>query len=858
MPFKAPQPPEVDAETPEQLFGALPRSKKGHSTLWLHQGDILRTYYDKFRAKSDVAVELPTGTGKTLTGLLMADWNRRHRKVRVLYACPTVQLVSQVMRSAERQNIPVVDLSGRWREWNPADLLKFEQAKAVAIVSYNTIFNSNPHVSNVDTILFDDAHAGEQYVAGSYSLEVDRSKEPGLYDALRVELAPHLPSGVATRLSTATPDAVAWNGVNVVLPAANGELAAGLERAILENTQPFTPMRFSFSVLDGHLNACLVYVKWQKIFIRPFIPPTFENALFIGARQRIYLSATLGASGEMERAFGRQKIDRLQAPPAAGTPRAGRRFFVFPTQVRGSNPDEVTRQLIAKAGRAIVLTPSGAGVTYAEKHLVPEGWKVFGKSQVEGSFDTFAKTPHAVSILANRYDGIDLPAEACRNVVLLGYPRATHPQEEFLAVRARATSAMAERIRSRVIQGTGRCTRGPEDYALVVIGDVDTTTYLARPDVQNTLDPALQAEVQFGLANSDVSKADLFENVDHFLAQDDVWQNDAETEISTLQVSLARSDAPGSVKLGAAVNHEVVASELAWQSVWAEASAEAATAAQTMAGEPEISAYRALWLLLSAYYANAAVVAGGGSSTGVVDGYVKAALLAAQPQTWIREVTPFPGTDAQPLPPFDTFAAQTLANRLANSKFNAAKNISQLEEMMAGLRETDPNKYEPALTLLGGFLGADAFKPDAQGNCDSAWCWGNDMWITVEAKSDESAGDGLSIESVRQANTHLAILTTERGGAVIPHPNAASVIVSPRRRIDAGAVTSAQQHAHLMHVDDMLSLGEDVSKAWQQIRQLRNAEPAAVLGLVQELLQSSTLLPSDIFQRMTARSIGSD
>lgn len=858
MPFRAPQPPEVDADTPEQLFGVLPRSKKGHSTLWLHQGDILRAYHERYREKPDVAVELPTGTGKTLTGLLMADWNRRHRKVRVLYACPTIQLVSQVKRSAERQNIPVVDLSGSWRDWDQADLLKFERAKAIAIVSYNTIFNSNPHVDNADTILFDDAHAGEQYVAGSYSLEVDRTKSPALYEALRKELGPSLPAGVASRLAANMADTVAWNGVNLVLPAAEESLATRLEQAILENTEPYTPARFSFSVLDGHLSACLIYVKWQKVLIRPFIPPTFENSLFMGARQRIYLSATLGQSGELERAFGRQKIDRLPAPASAATPRAGRRFFVFPTQVKGINPEELTRKLIEKSGRAIVLTPSEYGVKVARKHLVPDGWSVFGRKEVEASFDKFADTESAVSILANRYDGIDLPAEACRNVVLFGYPRATHPQEEFLSSRARATSAMAERIRSRVIQGSGRCTRGPEDYALVVVGDVDTATYLARLDVQRTLDPALQAEIQFGIENSDVSETDLLENVDHFFAQDDEWQDSAEREIASLQSSLERGTAPGSSKLGDAVKHEVLASELAWQAVWAEASAQAATAAQAMAGQQEISAYRALWLLLSAYYANAAVMTGTGSSNEVVDGYVKAALAAAQPQTWIREVTPFPGAEPAPLPAYDLAAAQTIANRLTSGRFNAAKNIAQIEQTIAGLKATTPTKYEPALTSLGTLLGADAFKPDPQGNCDSAWCWGNDMWLTIEAKSDETPNDGLSIESVRQANTHLAMLSRERGDADIPFPTAASVIASPRAKIDSGAVTAAQQHVHLAHVEDVLSLAEDVEKTWGQIRQLRFAESSAVLGLVKDLLQANNLLPSDVFVRLTARPVSGD
>ena len=40
--------------------------------LFAHQADILRKYEAEMMQKSDVAIELPTGSGKTLVGLLIA------------------------------------------------------------------------------------------------------------------------------------------------------------------------------------------------------------------------------------------------------------------------------------------------------------------------------------------------------------------------------------------------------------------------------------------------------------------------------------------------------------------------------------------------------------------------------------------------------------------------------------------------------------------------------------------------------------------------------------------------------------------------------------------------------------------
>ena len=79
---------QVAAADPETLFGELPRRRDGVGALWSHQVDQLRTYSGNHLDTADVALELPTGSGKTLVGLLIGEWRRRSRRERVVYACP--------------------------------------------------------------------------------------------------------------------------------------------------------------------------------------------------------------------------------------------------------------------------------------------------------------------------------------------------------------------------------------------------------------------------------------------------------------------------------------------------------------------------------------------------------------------------------------------------------------------------------------------------------------------------------------------------------------------------------------------------------------------------------------------------
>ena len=62
---------------PEAVFRNLRGRAPEIKHLWSQQADLLRAYHQEHLTARDVAIELPTGAGKTLVGLLIAEW-RRH------------------------------------------------------------------------------------------------------------------------------------------------------------------------------------------------------------------------------------------------------------------------------------------------------------------------------------------------------------------------------------------------------------------------------------------------------------------------------------------------------------------------------------------------------------------------------------------------------------------------------------------------------------------------------------------------------------------------------------------------------------------------------------------------------------
>ena len=82
-----------------------------------YQSRMIDSYMeDSVFNRKDVGLELPTGTGKTLIGMLIGEFRRRKFNEKILYLCPTKQLVYQtVINSKYKFGIRAIPF-GLWRK----------------------------------------------------------------------------------------------------------------------------------------------------------------------------------------------------------------------------------------------------------------------------------------------------------------------------------------------------------------------------------------------------------------------------------------------------------------------------------------------------------------------------------------------------------------------------------------------------------------------------------------------------------------------------------------------------------------------------------------------------------------------
>lgn len=743
------------SDNPAKLFQTLTR--RTLPDVMTHQRDILTEYADRMVDEKDVALQLPTGSGKTLVGLLIAEWRRRRFNQRVVYLCPTKQLVNQtVTQATERYGIDAVGFTGSKHDFPAASKAAYRTGEKVAISTYSALFNSAPYFSDPDVVIVDDAHAAENYIAKMWSLEIPAAQPAyaALHSGIADLLKPYLSSQSHARLTGAWEESADSAWVDKLPTPILREIAPRLSALLDANTGNGDDVSFRWPLLRDHLHACHVYLAAREILIRPLIPPVWSHAPFSGAQQRIFMSATLGAGGDLERLTGTAPIKRLQAPEGFRSTGVGRRFFIFPgLSLEAKECDALRAKMQEIAGRSVVLTPNDkAAKAIAEQVSKMPGFKVFDAADIEESKANFVKEEKAAAIMAGRFDGIDFPDNECRLLCLDGLPRATNAQERFLMTRMSAMALFNERLQTRVLQAAGRCTRALQDRSAVFVTGQELLDYLADNRNWAHFHPELQAELAFGVEQSrGVATKDLLDNFRSFLANKADWSA-ANEEILSDAANHKQVPYPAMDVLA-----EIVPSEIRFQkALWAgdyEAALVEARAVLSKLTVPELRGYRALWH----YLAGAASFA---LSTSADDAHRRASdeqfalSKKASALAWLVTSGPAPG-------PEDTTSrldAETAAqvNRLETLLLSMGTATDHAFEKKAGRILTHlgkPETFEEGQRELGELLGFSPGNEETDASPDPWWL-GECKGIVFEDHANGKATTVFSAEKAKQAALH--------------------------------------------------------------------------------------------------------
>lgn len=496
-------------------------------TLWPAQGQVLQSYTASHWATKDLSVELPTGAGKTLIALLVAEARRAEgKKVAILSANKT--LARQMLAEGEALGVPVVLMEGKKSDIPPAAKRAFQRATHVGIMNFWVYFNQSPVIDAADVLIMDDAHLAEHCLHSLFSVEITRVDHPALFASLVTELATTCPENPV--LADAISDLSTAPAPGELLSFLDQQATSTRFREIVD-ASPYlktdSDLHFRWQRVRNALNEANIYLSANTIWIRPYIYPLRNNEHYASTSQVLYLSATVGEDGDLMRRLGTRPITRLSVDPNHSNTTSGRRFVVMNRLEEGDLPPRVQHVLLEalmRSPKSLWLCSSRTEAAHFrdvvgnwlnENGLV--GHPTWLLTPMGDEVDDFKSAATGHLFVAGRFDGMDFKDAECRLVVITKVPRAINLQEEFLTSHLRDAGFMRRRLNQRIVQALGRCNRSPEDFALYVLADDRFATHFGRESNRQGIPTNVIAEIDLAQDMAVEDEAKLISRVGEFL-----------------------------------------------------------------------------------------------------------------------------------------------------------------------------------------------------------------------------------------------------------------------------------------------------------------------------------------------------
>ena len=481
---------------PVEIFRRLAKPE-GINDLYSSQSEVLNTWFEN-RKERDIILKLHTGGGKTLVGLLAAQSILNETKEPVLYLSPTVQLVNQTLEKARAIGIPAV----AYERGMPLNS-EFVNGAAIMVATYKALFNGKSKFGlrgtsapqKVAGIVLDDAHAAFSVVREAFTLELASDFE--VYKKLSTLFRESF--RLIDKLGTYD-DVVSGKDFSVLeIPHWAWNEKKDAVREFLKPEIDTYPL--VWPLLRDKLHLCHAFVSRKGFTITPIQPFVDSFPTFFDAPKRIYMSATIADDSDLIRTFDVSLDAITKTLTSKSLAGISERMILIPDlmpfefDVKGSLL-KILKWTSKKKLGSIILVPSDKDASeWSTGATVTKGTE---DAQKKISALQEQKEEYGPIVFANRYDGIDLPGNSCRLLVMSGLPIGTSNYDLFRASALFGGNTITKMIAQRIEQGIGRASRGAGDYCVVILTGSDLAGWISKTVNFKFLTSATKAQLEMG------------------------------------------------------------------------------------------------------------------------------------------------------------------------------------------------------------------------------------------------------------------------------------------------------------------------------------------------------------------------
>jgi hypothetical protein len=695
------------------------------------QTEVMNRWFDD-RERPDSIIKLNVGSGKTLVGLLLLQSSLNEGKGPALYVSPDNQLLQQVIQEANALGIEVTD--------DPRDAA-YAAGEKICVVNVYKLFNGKSIFGvgaiqiAIGTVVIDDAHACVSTITQQFRISIPNTHDA--YKKIFAALAEDLKGYNEARfldIDVGDPRA------HMEVPFWSWDSHQAQVLKALHDYRNDELLRFTYPLLKEMLAQCRCVIGGQRLEIEPYFPATDLIQSFRRAKRRIYMTATLADDSVIVTHFAANP-DNLGKPIVPSSSQSmGERMILMPQELNSDLTEIDVRGLLSELAEkvnVVVIVPSESAA---------ETWKnaadqvLIADAVVQG-IDKLRTGHVGLTVLVNRYDGIDLPGNACRVLAIVGLPEVSSYIDLVDSEVLSGTAVNLRRQIERIEQGMGRGVRSNDDYCVVLLLGPKLTGRVRSPDGLAMLTPATRAQLDLSRKIAKKLSTPSIEDIKSVILQclnrDSDWIKVSKKILVSLKADEELRLDPGKLAIRAAFDRA-----RANQSKQAVAILDKAI---DDTAEGQVKA----WLLSRKAAFQHAIDADGAQKTLVAAHAMEPSVTKPMHGATYKKLSPATGQQA----------ATLIANHHARFIDSTAMKLFA-DELCSDLQfcPDTSDKFEAAINDLAWFLGIRAQRPEKEykEGPDNLWALPNGSFLVIECKNGVTSTSGISKKDAGQLGQSVA------------------------------------------------------------------------------------------------------
>lgn len=535
---------ETEKKTnPIEIYEDLDR-KSDVGQLRQIQQDVLTKWYNERKDDKNLIIKLSTGEGKTLIGLLLLQSKLNMNEGPCIYVTPTRYLARQVYLEAEKFGIQCCLYDGEQRDISQ----DYIEGKKILIVYCQKVFNSASKFEDSDLIpkvmLLDDSHACIELIKESFKITIRRADFEGeLYKSI-IQLF----RGDLEQQGRGTFMDICENRTSQIMLVPYWswlEKADDILKIISEYTDD-TNINFGWNFLKDDIHNYCCYISSYKIEITPYDMNIKKYKFFCRIKQKVLMSATTQDDSFFIKGLGFNKDEVITPIKNENKSWSGEKMIIIPDQIS----DTLDRNFIINS----LLTHNfdndfgKVAITTSEKNAEiykPLGGKITKAGDLIEAVNTLKKNEQKSPfyVFINKYDGIDLPDEACRILIIDSMPFFDNLSDRYEQIVRSTSEKINKLLAQKIEQGLGRGVRGEKDFCAIIITGNELVKFIQSTKTSCFFSEQTKKQIEIAQQLISFSKEEKFEKeIDHvyslikqLLDRDDGWKNFYKVQMDSIK-----------------------------------------------------------------------------------------------------------------------------------------------------------------------------------------------------------------------------------------------------------------------------------------------------------------------------------